>query len=78
MLHAQPIEQRNGLFLKRAGAVELGRFEEVNQVMRSGVALSSRGLGGADGHAAVDLAGVCVDNLGAETLGKGDGEFRLS
>ena len=75
---AQPIEQRDGLFFERSGAVELGRFEKVDEVMGSCGALGGRGLGGADGHAAVHLAGVRIDNFGSEALGKGDGEFRLS
>lgn len=57
-----------------------GFFERQDgvEMMRNPGKLCGAGLGAADGHAAVDLEGVSVDDFAIECLGQSDGKRGLT
>jgi hypothetical protein len=60
---ADVVHELRGVFRELRGAVVLCRFEDVDQVMRHALALFTRGLGGADVHAAINIRAVHADDL---------------
>ena len=59
------------------GVVHFGR-DEVNQVVRHAAPLRERKFRSGDFYLAIDLYGVAVDDLAAQTQGERDAEFALA
>ena len=68
----------HGLVGPAAGADLLFRGQKAVQVMRTAGLFLGRGLGRDERKIAVDLAGVCVDDLAAQGFGQGQGRGGLA